>query len=59
MSNPRQPNGDHTWKLFLGYVRCPFCGYIMENRDPFEKHFNTLVKEVLCQRCDREFTLKK
>ncbi len=56
--NANQPDGDHTWRMLLSYVRCPHCGYIMESRDPYEQRLDEFVKDMICQRCLKEYTIK-
>lgn len=59
MDDPRQQHGTHTWDLNLHYYRCPRCGYVLENRDKFEKSFSQLSKELICLRCQFGFRLTK
>lgn len=59
MENPKQRHGNHTWDLILHYVRCPKCGYIMENREKFETHFHRLEKNIICTRCQSAFKMAK
>ena len=59
MSHPKQRHGHHTWDLVLHYVRCPFCGYIAENRDKYISYLDRIEKEVKCPRCEKSFKLKK
>lgn len=59
MDDARQRHGNHTWDLILHYYRCPKCGYILENRDKFDAHFNRLQKELACLRCQHVFTVTK
>lgn len=59
MSDPRQQHGNHTWDLILHYYRCPKCGYVIENRDKYERRMALLQKEVACPRCEHVFTVTK
>lgn len=59
MSDPRQRHGNHTWDLVLHYYRCPKCGYVIENRDKYERRMALLQKEVICTRCEYVFTVTK
>lgn len=59
MSDPRQRHGNHTWDLNVHYYRCPRCGYIVENRDKFEPLFNSLLKDIVCKRCQYAFRVEK
>lgn len=59
MSDPRQQHGNHTWDLVLHYYRCPKCGYVIENRDKYERRMALLQKEVACTRCGHLFTVTK
>ncbi len=59
MDDPRQQHGNHTWDMVLHYYRCPHCGYILENRQKFERRFNDLQKELLCPRCRHIFAVVK
>jgi hypothetical protein len=43
----------------LHYYRCPRCGYIVENRDKFERRFARLHKDVACGRCSYAFRVEK
>lgn len=45
----------HTWEMFLEYLQCPSCGFIIENRDPYQDRFGVLEKEIQCERCQKTF----
>lgn len=51
--------GDHTFKIQISYEKCPFCGFINENRDPFSYHNGFYTKEVECFRCGKHFEKQK
>ncbi len=51
--------GTHTWDLYIHYHRCPNCGYIMESRQDFEKRANKYVKDLVCSRCQKPFSVLK
>jgi DNA-directed RNA polymerase subunit RPC12/RpoP len=59
MDDPRQKHGNHTWDRVLYYYRCPKCGYIIENRDKYEPQLGVLQKEMICNRCQKSFTVTK
>lgn len=42
--------GHHTWDLYVHYLRCPHCGFILETRQR-ANHFT-------CPRCSKEFDVK-
>lgn len=43
----------------LAYHRCPDCGFIFENRDPFTYALGNWEKNLTCPKCSTSFTLKK
>lgn len=49
----------HTWEMLLEYVECPKCGFIMENREPYENRFGVIQKEMKCERCQASFIKTK
>ncbi len=59
MEDPRQQHGNHTWDLVINYHRCPQCGYIIENRDKYEKQLDRLQKSLACPHCHQTFTVIK
>lgn len=59
MKDPRQMHGNHTWDLVLHYHECPFCGFILESRDKFEKRFHHIIKDLTCSRCSHPFRVEK
>ena len=59
MDDPRQQHGNHTWDIVIEYLRCPKCGYIIEDRDKYEKVLGQYQKKVGCQRCHHTFTATK
>jgi rubredoxin len=59
VTDPRQKHGNHTWEFLLHYYRCPKCGYVIEDRNKYERRMRLLQKEVYCNRCQYEFTVTK
>lgn len=59
VSIPKQRHGNHTWDLILFYHRCPSCGYIIENREPFEQRLHSVEKEIVCPKCAGHFIVTK
>lgn len=59
MVKHNQSHGNHTWDLILKYYECPKCGYIIENREKFQRHLHRLEKEVVCPRCEQVFIVEK
>ncbi|MFA6915643.1 MAG: hypothetical protein WC222_04545 [Parachlamydiales bacterium] len=43
--------GNHTWDLYVRYVRCPQCGYILESRQR--------TADFTCPRCNSLFKDEK
>lgn len=50
--------GEHTWDLVCDYQRCPKCGFIVENREEFHYELGSWIKEIHCDRCKNDFTVK-
>ncbi len=59
MDDPRQSRGDHTWDIVIDYRSCPDCGYIMEDRQKYQRHDDNLEKQIVCGRCNKTFTVTK
>lgn len=59
MDDPRQRHGNHTWDIVIDYQSCPHCGYIMEDRNKFERHDGNWEKEIVCSRCNKKFMVAK
>lgn len=59
MDDPRQRYGNHTWDIVIEYCQCPYCGYIMEDRQKYEYRLGKYQKEVTCDRCKKTVTLTK
>ncbi|GAB4236676.1 MAG: hypothetical protein Tsb0021_16440 [Chlamydiales bacterium] len=51
--------GTHTWDIYLDYHRCPKCGYIIEDRQTFYYSMGQDLKDLMCPRCKKTFTIKK
>ena len=51
--------GIHTWDLVIEYLRCPQCGYILENRDKYQYRLGKYQKDLECPRCKHLFTVTK
>lgn len=51
--------GEHTWDLFIEYHRCPECGNIIESREGYTYRLGARYKDVVCSRCNHQFTVKK
>lgn len=56
MDDPRQQHGDHTWDIIIDYVKCPHCGYILENRQKYESHPTGYERPMVCIHCKQSFT---
>lgn len=52
-------SGTHTWDLFVHYDRCPFCGFIIENRTDYEYRLGKYEQDLDCPRCLKTFTVQK
>lgn len=51
--------GDHTWDLYIEYLKCPKCGKIIENQKPYKYRLGKYQKEVACDHCGHRFTATK
>jgi uncharacterized C2H2 Zn-finger protein len=51
--------GDHTWKLYIHYEKCPACGYIYESRQDYTYRMGKWVVELICPQCGKEYSLEK
>jgi ssDNA-binding Zn-finger/Zn-ribbon topoisomerase 1 len=54
MNNLHQPRGNHTWDIIIDYVLCPSCGYIIENRQKYQKRGTEFYVEIKCPRCHQQ-----
>ncbi len=48
--------GDHTWELYIGYHRCPKCGFILESREDYRYSNGKYEKQLDCPRCNDHYT---
>jgi len=51
--------GEHTWDINIHYHECPKCGFIIENRNQYQKRSGRYQKELECDRCHYKFTATK
>jgi uncharacterized C2H2 Zn-finger protein len=51
--------GTHTWDLVIEYIRCPECGFIIENREKYQYRLGKYQKDLECPRCHHRFTITK
>lgn len=49
----------HTWDIVIHYHRCPGCGYIIESRENYIYRMGKYQKDVVCNRCQRRFSVTK
>lgn len=59
MVDRRQKQGNHTWEIIIDYVKCPHCGYILENRKKYEKQSGEYVRDFTCPCCKESFTITR
>lgn len=59
MDDLRQRHGNHTWDIVIEYFKCPYCDYVIENRQKYEYRLGLYQKELTCGRCRKTFTATK
>lgn len=59
MKDLRQLHGDHTWDIVMDYHQCPFCDFIVENRQKYILQEGFYRRDLICTRCNQPFTVQK
>ena len=49
----------YTWETILEYIKCPKCGWILEDRQLYKSFFGKPYKQLQCLQCQHQWMVEK